>query len=1307
MKKKILLLTFIMCLVGVANIKNLNAQEQTITIGTGTSATEYIPYCERNLSSAGYSVSQQLYSRTDLEGLPENVAIKSISFFLYYSDKNDRNISVYMKNTDKTSNTNTETYTDNDKVFSGVVTTNKNDDMLLTITFTKDFTYTGNGIFIYVNDVTGTKTSLYNKFYYTSKSGGAIYGYSSTGPLTTTDMNRNGNFINNIKITYVESSSSSEPTPPTVTLNTPENDATGIFNPSLNFNVSNADEYKLYMAEGAGTSAGEYTMVKSGTETGNISYQTSNLKSKTTYYWYVVATNNDGTTTTTSDVYTFTTKEFDDPGNITLVSPEEGSPQTANPVVLSWTFGDNTEEYQVWLGTDPESLDTVQNWTNTNNQGTASYQAQNLDANTYYWKVVVRNGMGETPSDVFSFTKIGAPGNVTPIYPANGETGVSINATLTWTFAPNTTHYRVLMDLGSDFEYVDGDADTWLEVTDENGSFSTTTLRESDKLKAGTTYKWAIEVRNNAGERVMYDKNGDKTGDVTEFSFTTTDKTAVKNEAPLDNAIMTTTTAELQWRYGTGNIVDHYMVYLGKDEDKLEAVTGWEDREDRGTVSTSTYMTEPLDNDTRYYWRVDVKYGDDGDVIPGKIGTFVSLLTVPENLTCTANVYPDTPFKISWNATAEATSYNIYVDGMVVANTTETTYSHTMTDANYDMNDGHNIQVTAVYEGLGESQKTAAANVKVTGYGKVKGLVRNVNEENVVGATIILKGADEFGVEQEITVATTDAVGYFEADVLAGTYTVFQIEAELYDTYTSQIGLVLSHKGEKNFETITLTSDHIYNVTLSNQKASSVMIQLSECSSLDIGTSFDVILEKDGVVLDTTYRVYASTFKAQSYALEFSGIWDKPSGSYRIGVRRVGAPDNAISWENYNRNYHVFIKEGDWNEPSNWNNGVVPNNSEVHILKAAHIKAGDVVNTSGNVIIEGTYLESISEKYEGSLKIDGTLKSGDLQMQATFINGEEKAAASVEINGSLVTDKIDNYGSYTNFVLNDGGQFRQIGKSITNSLEGVFNMKIDNPEKWLPQNKTGWQFISSPFQNAKIAKFVLESEDGDYDLYRYDGTRTNEEWLNDKDPNGVTETEFIQGRAYLASYEEAEEVELTGSFYTNNVYNFTQNYTFTHILEGNLENFHLIGNPFTFDMEWTNIQKIGVVEGYAVVNEYGEYEYYNSGTIKVGDGFFVKTISSTVQFKYTDNYTATRSREQGNSINIKLKSKSGNDNVIVSFDGREEGFTKLDNFNDESAVISVVDNDRRYAIVNYDEDVKEVELAFEASKMGVYTIEIA
>lgn len=1602
MKKKILLITLIMCILGGVKSSLLNAQEKIIEINQGGGTHQYFPFFDGN--NGDYSVSQQLYPKAFLDegGLPQSAVIKSISFYLKYEDKNTRKIYVYMKNADDATDNTIQNYDDNDLVYSGSVTTNEKNDKLLTITFSKDFVYTGNGFFIYVNDQTGSNAgNLYDVFYAKTVKGGTIYSYGSS-KLGPSNMMNNSHYINNIKITYVEGSST--PTAPTVDLTSPANGAEGIFNPSLNFTLGNAKQYQIQMAEGTGA----FDIVQDWTDgNGNISYQTNLLKSNTAYVWKVVARCSDGGTgylETTSEVYTFTTKEFAAPGVLTNVSPENNAQDLTNPILewtfgenteqqqllidgevkvdwtnigtkisdsyqtsgltagshtwqvntrngkgtttgteysftvaslpdnvtpispadgatnvssnvirwqfadnttkyrflfstgdptedgfdqtfqywngtqykgdwlmtndaeemeielpnfstgttyywavdvqnsigqrtvfdggdpiakfsfttssvfpatlkapannatienptvtlqwqyvgdaaeyqvcygtdannlttlgwkdrseieggtggyksedevtieglspattyywkvqvkkdggnvvdsevrsfttidvpdavtnmqpsnndnsltadpnLSWAFGDNTKEYQLLLGTTNPPTDVAVDWTSTL---ATSYQTSGLKANvTYYWQVNVRNGFGETKGTVYSFKKLGIPENVEPIDPTDGATGISPIVTLTWRFAPNTKYYRVLFDDGSGLAYKVGDKDTWIDVTTEIATFNT----ESLGLEANETYSWVVDVKNDEGQRTKYQGGG---GSVAEYSFTTTDKTAVKNISPSDDAIMTTTTAKLQWEYGTGNIVNRYQVYLGKDKDDLEAVTGWVDR---GTAPTSTYTIEALDNDTRYYWRVDVKYEDEGDVIPGKIGTFVSLLTVPENLTCTANVYPDIPFKISWDPTAEATSYNIYVGGMVVANTTETTYSYTMTDANYNMTDGHDIQVTAVYEGLGESQRTAAANVKVTGYGTIKGLVHNVNEESVVGVTITLKGTDEFGAEKTITGITTNSVGYFEAKVLAGTYTLKISDATgVYKEYTGT-EFELSHEVEKNFHTIILSSDYIYTFSLDNQKASSVMIMLTGGTGELVGDPFDVIVEKDGKVVHTAISYAASFSAGYGYGFEYSGVWNMPSGSYRIGIRKGDAPENAVTWKNYNRNYHVFIQDGDWNEPSNWNNGVVPNNSEVHILKAAHIKAGNVVNTSGNVIIEGTYLESSDQKYEGSLKIDGTLKSGGLWMQATFINQEKNAGASVEINGSLVTDKIVNDGSYTNFVLNDGGQFRQIGKSITNSLEGVFNMKIDKPTEWSSQNKTGWQFISSPFQDAEIAKFAWESGTGDYDLYRYDGTNTNEEWLNDKDQNGVTEEEFIQGRAYLASYENAEEVELTGSFYTNNVYDFTQNYEFTYDPEGNLENFHLIGNPFTFDMDWTNIQKSGVVEGYAVVNYNGEYEYHNSGTIKVGDGFFVKTTSSTVQFEYTDNYPATRNREKSNSINIKLKSKSGNDNVIVSFDGREEGFTKLDNFNDESAVISVVDNDRRYAIVNYDEDVKEVELAFEASKMGVYTIEI-
>ncbi|MBR2051605.1 MAG: T9SS type A sorting domain-containing protein [Bacteroidales bacterium] len=398
MKKRFLLLTLIMCLLG--GINSVMAQEQTITIGTGKSATDCVPYCERAFTGAesGYSVSQQLYSRTDLEGLPENAAIKSISFFLQYEDKNDRNISVYMKNTDKTSNTNTETYTDNDKVFSGVVTTNKNNDMLLTITFTNDFIYTGNGIFIYVNDVTGTKTSLYNRFYYTSKSGGAIYGYNST-PLTTTDMNRTGNYINNIKITYVEGSS----TPPTAPkLKSPADNATDQFNPTLSWTFGeNTEEYQVLLVEASEdfseVDAEKWIKTQNATEG---SYTTSGLERGTKYKWKVVAKNPKGETSS-DDIYTFTT--LDIPTAPTLKLPTDEATVDINKPTLQFTLSNNTTQYQILLDKN-ENLTTVVK-EGTYDNVNVSYQTSKLDAGaTYYWKVIAKNDAGEAESDIYQFT---------------------------------------------------------------------------------------------------------------------------------------------------------------------------------------------------------------------------------------------------------------------------------------------------------------------------------------------------------------------------------------------------------------------------------------------------------------------------------------------------------------------------------------------------------------------------------------------------------------------------------------------------------------------------------------------------------------------------------------------------------------------------------------------------------------------------------------------------------------------------------------------------------------------------------------
>jgi hypothetical protein len=72
-----------------------------------------------------------------------------------------------------------------------------------------------------------------------------------------------------------------------------------------------------------------------------------------------------------------------------------------------------------------------------------------------------------------------------------------------------------------------------------------------------------------------------------------------------------------------------------------------------------------------------------------------------------------------------------------------------------------------------------------------------------------------------------------------------------------------------------------------------------------------------------------------------------------------------------------------------------------------------------------------------------------------------------------------------------------------------------------------------------------------------------------------------------------------------------------------------------------------------------------------------------------------------------VSSNSGKDNLIICMNDRvNEGFTKLNNFNQSIANVYVSENDRRYGIYNCDEDTQEVNVNFEAKEMGNYTIHI-
>ena len=195
------------------------------------------------------------------------------------------------------------------------------------------------------------------------------------------------------------------------------------------------------------------------------------------------------------------------------------------------------------------------------------------------------------------------------------------------------------------------------------------------------------------------------------------------------------------------------------------------------------------------------------------------------------------------------------------------------------------------------------------------------------------------------------------------------------------------------------------------------------------------------------------------------------------------------------------------------------------------------------------------------------------------------------------------------------------------------------------------------------------------------------------------ETTFQQGVGYLASYESETTATFKGTLNHEKSYTFDVSYNSGK----DLANFHLLGNPFSFNMNWNNVTTSNMINGYAVVNNEGGYDYRTNGDIKVGDGFFVKATDANPSISYN---ARSRNDKKETSLNVIATGKDGKDNVIVRLDEEQEGFPKINNFNEDIALVYVSENDVPYGIYNYNDDVQEVELFFRAAHIGEYNIHI-
>ncbi len=361
-----------------------------------------------------------------------------------------------------------------------------------------------------------------------------------------------------------------------------------------------------------------------------------------------------------------------------------------------------------------------------------------------------------------------------------------------------------------------------------------------------------------------------------------------------------------------------------------------------------------------------------------------------------------------------------------------------------------------------------------------------------------------------------------------------------------------------------------------------------------------------------------------------------------------------------NPSINTYSGTGAWNLASNWSKGSVPTINEDVIIN------GNATIESGNVTAKSITMNS------GSLTVNG---GATLTVTGSFLNKNTKA-----------------------FIIKDGAQVFQNNDNVA----ATFNMYIDNPSSWGNDTKGGWQFIASPMTDVAISNFKPTS-DTDYDLFKYDGTQELE-WINVKNHGTDFESMFQQGRGYIVSYEAETSANFEGTLYGETNFSFKDVKAFDS--EDHYNNFYLLGNPFPFNMDWSKMTISGVYNGYATISNIdGSYDYHTSGTINAGDGFMVKSTGATPVLSYAHNVRS--SAEKHASLNISASNIYGSDNVIVKLAGQEdEGFSKLNNLNENIAEIYVENAGGKYGIFSFDEDVNEVKLGFKASKTGTHIIRI-
>lgn len=277
-----------------------------------------------------------------------------------------------------------------------------------------------------------------------------------------------------------------------------------------------------------------------------------------------------------------------------------------------------------------------------------------------------------------------------------------------------------------------------------------------------------------------------------------------------------------------------------------------------------------LVGNTRYYWQVNER--NTTGTTEGEVWSFTTPLDIPFLTVTNAYLYPNESTTLQWNM---AKPNGKAIVGYKIYKDGQlvgetTENSYLVENLTYNI-EGYKFTIVAVYE-EGDSHPSNEVTVKVTGNGNLSGVVYGANGTTPMpNVTVTVLGVDEHGREQTYTF-TTNANGQFTGSLLAGRYRGYASANSFRNSY-NEGPIVVTYQGNANGITIVMQTQtqEVTNVHAEEINNNAVKVTWDAVNDPNHAVQYyNVYRKHNGVVETIATKVTATQFIDTDWGTNFT-----------------------------------------------------------------------------------------------------------------------------------------------------------------------------------------------------------------------------------------------------------------------------------------------------------------------------------------------------------------------------------------------------------------------------------------------------